>query len=263
MAERLDYQVRAMKAQHQYIQNLQRANMALKSKIKQLEEIAERDADFDFSKLALSQQVQPPQAAKPSSDAKPASWAAPSGVTTQDDLEHDDEPIQEFEMMPIGRIEEVSRQESRHSKRRNSQGRDRPWEDRSRSYRPHGASNWDQRPQPEPWREDNPGSEANFHWGEDSRQDGRVHDREGYRRPNQQWGNGQTKKWQGSGDPHFDSQCSGPPKNQPRNFRGGQRNGTMQAFNQWEEEPSCPPQRNTQSRYEGPPHHPHHHNQQQ
>ena len=33
-----------MKAQHQYITNLQRANMALKNKIKQLEEIVTKEA---------------------------------------------------------------------------------------------------------------------------------------------------------------------------------------------------------------------------
>ena len=35
----LDMQILMMKTQHQFIQNLQRANLALKSKIKQLAEI--------------------------------------------------------------------------------------------------------------------------------------------------------------------------------------------------------------------------------
>ena len=38
------YQISRMKAQHQYITNLQRANMALKNKIKQLEEIVTKEA---------------------------------------------------------------------------------------------------------------------------------------------------------------------------------------------------------------------------
>lgn len=39
LQQRLDKQIVVMKAQHQFIQNLQRANLALKQKIKQLEEV--------------------------------------------------------------------------------------------------------------------------------------------------------------------------------------------------------------------------------
>ncbi len=39
LQERLDKQILVMKAQHQFIQNLQRANLTLKQKIKQLDDI--------------------------------------------------------------------------------------------------------------------------------------------------------------------------------------------------------------------------------
>jgi len=39
------YQISRMKAQHQYITNLQRANMALKNKIKQLEDIVSKETE--------------------------------------------------------------------------------------------------------------------------------------------------------------------------------------------------------------------------
>lgn len=41
------YQISRMKAQHQYITNLQRANIALKNKIKQLKEIAAQDSQVE------------------------------------------------------------------------------------------------------------------------------------------------------------------------------------------------------------------------
>ena len=41
------YQISRMKAQHQYITNLQRANIALKNKIKQLEEIATKESELE------------------------------------------------------------------------------------------------------------------------------------------------------------------------------------------------------------------------
>ena len=43
------YQISRMKAQHQYITNLQRANMALKNKIKQLEDIVAKETEEERS----------------------------------------------------------------------------------------------------------------------------------------------------------------------------------------------------------------------
>jgi hypothetical protein len=69
-----------MKAQHQYITNLQRANIALKNKIKQLEEITVKDSDFETLKT--------------------------EGQTkTYDDLEPEEALIQEIPLVSVGPIE--------------------------------------------------------------------------------------------------------------------------------------------------------------
>lgn len=51
------YQISRMKAQHQYITNLQRANMALKNKIKQLEEIVTKEASPEKAAKSETQQA--------------------------------------------------------------------------------------------------------------------------------------------------------------------------------------------------------------
>ena len=105
---KLDFEILNMKAQHQYIQNLQRANMALKSKIKQLEDIlAKEESEPINSETTVdqtSEQVIP--------NMVPA--AEPAQITTQADIgeqETEESQIQEMELVPIGKIEDVARKE--------------------------------------------------------------------------------------------------------------------------------------------------------
>lgn len=75
------YQISRMKAQHQYITNLQRANMALKNKIKQLEDIVSKENETD-SKAVIANETR-----------------------TFEDLEPDEGPIQEIPLVSVGPIE--------------------------------------------------------------------------------------------------------------------------------------------------------------
>ncbi len=58
LQQRLDKQILVMKAQHQFIQNLQRANLTLKSKIKQLEEVtANREVEVSATQGDLVEET--------------------------------------------------------------------------------------------------------------------------------------------------------------------------------------------------------------
>ena len=92
----LDRVIRVMKAQHQYINNLQQANLTLKSKVKSLEELRNRQS-----------QTQETEFSGPDS---------PREVPTQADLledsgEEDEQEIEMMEMVPIGTIEDQTRRE--------------------------------------------------------------------------------------------------------------------------------------------------------
>ena len=113
-----------MKAQHQYIQNLQRANMALKSKIKQLEDIVANDTESQLVTEKFSEKAP----------------ATPAQVATQADLEEPEvEQIQELDMVHVGSIEEVAKQEFREARRQNSLHRGASHHDHwGRSYGEYG-----------------------------------------------------------------------------------------------------------------------------
>ena len=75
--------------------------MALKSKIKQLEDIVTQDNETQLQSDAASE--------------KPSVRAAP--VATQADLEEPSEDqIQELDLVPVGSIEEVSKKELREAR---------------------------------------------------------------------------------------------------------------------------------------------------
>ena len=92
--------------------------MALKSKIKQLEEIIGADdptAILDFS-AGGSAQPKPSYSVTPQRNIRLGDTTAPAQmVTTQDDLEMDEEtsaqPVENMDLYPVGRIEEVSKKE--------------------------------------------------------------------------------------------------------------------------------------------------------
>lgn len=107
---RLDFEVLNMKAQHQYIQNLQRANMALKSKIKQLEDILVKE-EGQFGECADEKEA--------TFEKEKVFYDGPVSVTTQGDLDEKEcaaTQIQEMELVSIGKIEEVARKEKERQK---------------------------------------------------------------------------------------------------------------------------------------------------
>ena len=90
---------------------MQRANLALKSKIKQLEEIISQDQGgiLDYNYINESCEGAP---AMPEPK-------VPSNVTTQADLEMEEtgRELETMEMVPIGKIEEVAKKEFREARR--------------------------------------------------------------------------------------------------------------------------------------------------
>ena len=117
---KLDKQILVMKAQHQYIQNLQRANIGLKARIKQLEDVSEQ-----------SESLVP---------------------AMQGDIE-EQEDYCEMEMQPVGTIEKVSKAayDERDKENHHRQHVRGPSKERRQGHRAHdggdrrgGANlNWD------------------------------------------------------------------------------------------------------------------------
>jgi len=86
----LDRVIRIMKAQHQYINNLQQANLQLKSKVKTLEELKQTQ---EFATEAITRDA-PPQ---------------PVYTPTQNDLEDEGQDFEMLELVPIGSIEQENK----------------------------------------------------------------------------------------------------------------------------------------------------------
>ena len=103
--------------------------MALKSKIKQLEDILANDTESQLVTEKFSEKAP----------------ATPAQVATQADLEEPEvEQIQELDMVHVGSIEEVAKQEFREARRQNSLHRGASHHDHwGRSYGEYGY--YDQR----------------------------------------------------------------------------------------------------------------------